>query len=290
MTPPPPSPADWEGQTVLDREGDKIGKIEEIFLVEETGRPEWGLVKVGRIKSHATLVPLTRARPVDKGIEIPFGKDVVNEAPAIEPDEDPSEQQVNALYRHYRIPVPAPSAGNGHGGANGASAPQPPATAAAYSSAAAPVQYQAPAPNPSSSRRPGDLRDAPIGDVVNRVKEDASTLVSQEMRLAKAEMSGKAKEIGVGAGMAGGAGYVAYLASIAFMFTLIFALAEVMPEWTAALIVTVLFAAVAGVLALKAKKKIQDAGPPIPEQTVESVKQTIETVKEEAKWGLGQTR
>ena len=294
MTPAPPSPADWEGQTVLDREGDKIGKIEEIFLVEETGRPEWGLVKLGRIKGHATLVPLTRARPVEKGIEIPFGKDVVSEAPAIEPDEDPSEQQVNALYRHYRIPVPESSAsnggGDGHGGGNGASAPQSPATAVGFSSGAAPVQAQASAPDAGSSHGPGDLRHAPIGEVVNRVKEDASTLVSQEMRLAKAEMSGKAKDIGLGAGMAGGAGYVAYLASIAFMLTLIFALAEVMPQWTAALIVTVLFAAVAGVLALKAKKKIQESGPPIPEQTVESVKQTIETVKEEAKWGLGQTR
>jgi sporulation protein YlmC with PRC-barrel domain len=290
VTPAPPSPSDWEGQTVLDRDGDKIGKIEEIFLVEETGRPEWGLVKLGRIKSHATLVPLTRARPVDKGIEIPFGKDVVNDAPAIEPDEDPSEQQVNALYRHYRIPVPESSAGNGGGSANGASAPQAPATAVGFSGGSAPAQAAAPAADATSSHGPGDLRDAPIGEVVNRVKEDASTLVSQEMRLAKAEMSGKAKEIGVGAGMAGGAGYVAYLASIAFMLTLIFALAEVMAEWTAALIVTVLLAAVAGVLALKAKKKIQQAGPPIPEQTVESVKQTIETVKEEAKWGLGQTR
>ena len=288
MTPPPPSPADWEGQTVLDREGEKIGKIEEIFLVEETGRPEWGLVKVGRIKSHATLVPLTRARPTGKGIEIPFGKDVVSDAPAIAPDEDPSEQQVNALYRHYRIPVPSPSSGNGHGGGQGASArPQPPVS---YSGAAPSGQYRPPAPSQASSHGPGDLRDAPIGEVVNRVKEDASTLVSQEMRLAKAEMSGKAKQIGVGAGIAGGAGYVAYLASIAFMFTLIFALSEVMAQWTAALIVTVVFAAVAGGLAMKAKQKLQDAGPPIPEQTVESVKQTIETVKEEAKWGLGQTR
>ena len=60
--------------------------------------------------------------------------------------------------------------------------------------------------------------------------------------------------------------------------------------WLAALITTVLFGAIAGVLALQGKKKIQAAGPPVPEQTVESVKQTIQTVKEEAKWGLGQTR
>ena len=273
MTPPPPSAFDWEGQKVLDRDGAKIGTIEEIFLVEETGRPEWALVKIGRLKGHTTLVPLTRADPVDDGVRIPFEKDVVSEAPEVPADDDPSEQQVNALYRHYGID-PADHT-NGGGSSNGAGTATLPETGGAAA---------------TNGHGGPDLRDAPIGDVVNRVKDDASTLVSQEMRLAKAEMGEKAKGIGIGAGMAGGAGYVAYLASIAFMLTLIFALAEVMPEWTAALIVTVLLAAVAGVLAMQAKKRIQEAGPPIPEQTVESVKQTIETVKEEAKWGLGQTR
>ena len=298
MTPPPPSAFDWEGQKVLDRDGEKIGTIEEIFLVEETGRPDWALVKIGRIKGRTTLVPLTRAHPVDDGIKIPFEKDVVSEAPEVEADDDPSEQQVNALYRHYGIDPAEHTNGSGNGsgasashGDNGSSdAPvtmvQPPTQTQMAQPATEPAQTSSGTGNGSSE----DLRDAPIGEVVNRVKDDASTLVGQEVRLAKAEMGEKAKEIGVGAGMAGGAGYVAYLASIAFMLTLIFALAEVMAEWAAALIVTVLLAAVAGVLALKAKRKIQQAGPPIPEQTVESVKQTIETVKEEAKWGLGQTR
>ena len=163
---------------MLDRDGEKIGKIEEIFLVEETGRPEWALVKIGRLKAHTTLVPLTRANPVDDGVKIPFGREVVSEAPEVGAGDDPSEQQVNALYRHYGID-PAEHT-DGGGASNG----------------------------------------------VNRVKEDATTLVGQEMRLAKAEMGEKAKEIGIGAGVAGGAGYVAYLASIAFMLTLIFALAE----------------------------------------------------------------
>ena len=88
MTPPPPSPADWEGQTVLDREGDKIGKIEEIFLVEETGRPEWALVKVGRLKGHTTLVPLTRARPSAKGIAVHVPKDTIAGAPEVDADAD----------------------------------------------------------------------------------------------------------------------------------------------------------------------------------------------------------
>ena len=82
----PASAFDWEGQTVLDRRGEKIGTIEEIFLVEETNRPEWALVKIGRLKGHTTLVPLTRARAVAKGVEVDVGKDVVGEAPAVDAD------------------------------------------------------------------------------------------------------------------------------------------------------------------------------------------------------------
>jgi sporulation protein YlmC with PRC-barrel domain len=279
---------DWEGETVLDRDGEKVGKIEEIFLVEETGRPEWALVKMGRIKAHATMVPLTRARPSDKGIAVHVDKDTISEAPEVEPDAEPSEQQVTALYRHYGIEIPTGSDSNGHAsgetGGNGASAPQA-TTAVSSGNGGSPNETGS-----GSSHGAGDLRDAPIADVAKQVAGQAQTLAAQEVKLAKAEMGEKVKEVGIGAGMAGGAGYVAYLASIAFMLCLIFALGEVMPTAVAALIVTVLLAAVAGVLAMKAKKKIQEAGPPIPEQTIESVKQTIETVKEGATWGLGQTR
>jgi len=135
-----------------------------------------------------------------------------------------------------------------------------------------------------------DLREEPFSDLVKQVSEEASTLVRNEIKLAKAEMSEKAKEVGIGAGMFGGAGYLTHLASIGLMLSLIFALSTAMPAWLAALIVTIVFVAVAGALALAGKKRIKNAGPPIPEETIESVKQTIETVKEEAKWGLGQTR
>jgi hypothetical protein len=263
---------DWEGETVLDREGEKVGKIEEIFLVEETGRPEWALVKRGRLKGHTTLVPLTRARPSEKGVAVHVAKEKISEAPEVPADAEPSEQQVNALYRHYGIDIPTRTQSNGGNDAaafgNGSSAPE----------------------TGSVSHAPGDLRDAPIADVAKTVAGQAQTLAAQEVKLAKAEMGEKVKEVGIAAGLGGGAGYVAYLASIAFMLTLIFALGEIMPTAVAALIVTLVLAAIAGVLAIKAKKKIQQAGPPIPEQTVESVKQTIETVKEGVAWGLGQTR
>lgn len=289
----PGSPLDWEGQTVLDRSGEKIGTIEEIFLVEETNRPEWALVKLGRLKGHTTLVPLTTANVVGKGIKVQVEKARVSAAPEVKPDAEPSEQEVERLYRHYGIPSPASAAtakGNGHGTVS-ASAP-----AAVHASGGLTPQGYAPPSTGPQTRAPGssggssDPREQPVSDLLQQVKEEGATLVGQEMRLAKAEMSGKVKDVGIGAGMFGGAGYVANLAAVALMLTIIFALAEVMDPWLAALIVTVLFGAIAAVLALSAKKKIQKAGPPIPEQTVESVKQTIQTVKEEAKWGLGQKR
>jgi hypothetical protein len=276
MAPEQGSALDWEGRTVLDRGGEKIGTIEEVFLVEETGRPEWGLVKIGRIKSHTTLVPLTRAQPVQEGVKLAYEKQLVQDAPRIDPGAEPSEQQVTEVYRHYGIDPAVGQAANA----------VPAAAAAAHANA-----------NASPNRLPdivngsgGDLRQEPVADLVKQVRDEAQTLVSQEIKLAKAEMTEKAKQIGVGAGMVGGAGYLGHLAALGLMLCLIFALATFLPGWLAALIVTVVFAAGAGALALAGKKRIQKAGPPIPEEAIESVKQTIETVKEEAKWGLGQTR
>jgi sporulation protein YlmC with PRC-barrel domain len=259
MMPAPRSALDWEGQTILDRDGDRVGRIEEIFLVEETGRPEWALVRLGRLKSRTTLVPLTDAKPGDDGIRVGFGKDLVADAPPIEADSDePSEREVSAVYRHYGIDEGGPST-NGNAGAvsNGASH--------------------------------GDLRDAPVGEVVKRVSDEARTLLGQEARLAKAEMTGKVKDVGIGAGMFGGAGYVAHLAALGLMLTIVFALATAIDAWLAALIVTVVLAATATALVFMGRKRIQNAGPPVPEQAIESIRHTVDTVKEEAKWGLGQT-
>ena len=94
--------ADWEGQTMLDRTGRKIGRIDEIYLVEETGRAEWARVKLGAIGSRATLVPLAGAQEIGAGVRAAFEKSVVEEAPRVE-GEDPSDEQVAAVYRHYRI-------------------------------------------------------------------------------------------------------------------------------------------------------------------------------------------
>lgn len=285
MAPPHAGAAmDWEGRTLFDRDGDKIGRIEELFLVEETGRPEWALVKLGRLGSRTTLVPLIGAEPTAEGVRAAYTKSVVSEAPRMDGDDEPSEQHVASLYRHYDIQ----DAGNG-----GAATRRDAAHADADLAPARPGSANGGAPSPPSAEvvsGSADLRDEPVSDLVKQASDEASTLLRQELALAKAEMTQKAKEAGVGAGMFGGAGYTLHLASLGLMLCLIFALATAMPAWLAALIVTVVFVAVAAALAAMGRKHIKKAGGPIPEQTVESVKQTIETVKEEAKWGLGQTK
>lgn len=125
------------------------------------------------------------------------------------------------------------------------------------------------------------LREQPMGDLFKQLSEDLSTLVRQELKLAQAEMTAKGKAAGVGIGMFGVAGIVGLLALGAFTACLIAALSTGMEVWIAALIVTVIYAAVAGVLALKGRDRVAEATPPVPEQT-------IETVKEDAQWAKTQ--
>ena len=124
-----------------------------------------------------------------------------------------------------------------------------------------------------------DMRERPVGELLKQLSQETSTLVRQELELAKAEMAQKGKRAGLGAGMLGGAGIAGLLALIALTLTLIYALDTGMPTWLAALIVTALWAAVAGVLALTGKSKVQEATPPVPEQTVETVKEDVEWAK-----------
>jgi membrane protein len=111
MAPQTATQADWEGQPMLDPSGRKIGTIEEIYLVEETGRPEWAMVKVGAIAGRATLVPLSGARPERDGIRAAYEKSVVSDAPRI--DGEPSDEEIAAVYRHYGVDGAATSDGNG---------------------------------------------------------------------------------------------------------------------------------------------------------------------------------
>jgi uncharacterized membrane protein YqjE len=124
-----------------------------------------------------------------------------------------------------------------------------------------------------------ELQDASTGDLVKRLANETSELVRQEVELAKAELAAKAKDAGKGAGMFGGAGLLGFFAFGALTACLILALDTAMPTWLAALIVAVVYGAIGGVLALTGKRKVQEAAPPVPEETVESVKEDVQWLK-----------
>jgi uncharacterized membrane protein YqjE len=128
-----------------------------------------------------------------------------------------------------------------------------------------------------------DLRDRPVGELLKELSNQTTTLVRQELELAKAEMTEKGKKAGLGAGMFGGAGLFGLLALGALTTCLIAALATGLDLWLAALIVALVYAAIAGGLALAGKQKTQEATPPAPEQAIESTKEDVQWAKTRAK-------
>lgn len=127
---------------------------------------------------------------------------------------------------------------------------------------------------------PSMTGDPTTGELVRQLSEQTARLVRDELALAKVEMTEKAKHVGLGAGLFGGAGVLALYGVGALVATVILALAEVLPAWLAALIVTVVLFAVAGVATLSGKRQVNDGTPVAPEQTIANVKQDVETVKE----------
>jgi uncharacterized membrane protein YqjE len=130
-----------------------------------------------------------------------------------------------------------------------------------------------------------ELRERPTADLLKELSDHTTTLVKQEIDLAKAELSEKAKKAGLGAGMFGGAGLFGVFAFAALTTCIIAALESPLNLWLAALIVAVVYAAVAGVLALQGRNKVKEVGPPVPEQTTESVKEDVQWAKTRAKSG-----
>lgn len=132
---------------------------------------------------------------------------------------------------------------------------------------------------PDAHPTQGELRDAPAGELFKRLSEDTSQLVRLEIELAKTEMTAKAKTFGAGAGMLGAAALFGLFAFAGFTTLLIALLATGMKTWIAALIVTVVYVVIAAIAALLGKGRIQKATPPVPEQTIETVKEDVEWAK-----------
>jgi MFS family permease len=118
--------------------------------------------------------------------------------------------------------------------------------------------------------------------LTRQLSEQTTELVRKEIELAKAELQIKGKRAGIGAGMFGSAGVLALYALGALTAAAILALATAVAGWLAALIVAVVWAALAGLAALIGKSKVEQATPPLPEQAVESVKEDVEWTKARA--------
>jgi Pyruvate/2-oxoacid:ferredoxin oxidoreductase gamma subunit len=137
---------------------------------------------------------------------------------------------------------------------------------------------------PDGDRR-DEARDRPTAELMRELTDRTTTLVRKEIELAKAELTEKGKKAGVGAGMFGAAGLFAVGAFAAITTCLILALNTFMAGWLAALIVAVVYAAIAGALALRGKQEVKQASPPVPERAVDSTKEDLEWLKTRAKSG-----
>jgi hypothetical protein len=122
--------------------------------------------------------------------------------------------------------------------------------------------------------------DRSLGEIVGDLSQDLTTLVKQELELARTELKEEASKAGKGAGMLGGAGVAGLLALILGSFALAYLLDNWMPVELAFLIVTILWAIVGAVLAARGRKELKNANPQLPE--------TQQTLKEDAQWAKAQ--
>jgi uncharacterized membrane protein YqjE len=130
-----------------------------------------------------------------------------------------------------------------------------------------------------TTRFPRTDDDRSVGELVNQLSQQTSSLIRQELRLAQTELQEKGKRLGTGAGMFGGAGLVALYGVGALVAAAIIGIGTLLEPWIAAVIVGVVLLAVAGVLALTGRKQVERGTPPLPRQAIESAKRDVDEVK-----------
>ena len=93
----------WEGRTLFDRDGGRIGTINAIYLDDRTGQPEWALVNTGLFGTKASFVPLIQAFQSDNDVLVPYDKQLVRDAPRVDVDQRLSDAEEQQLWRHYGL-------------------------------------------------------------------------------------------------------------------------------------------------------------------------------------------
>jgi uncharacterized protein (TIGR02271 family) len=110
----------FRGQDLRDNDGSKIGSIEEIYLDTQTGEPEWALVHTGLFGTKQTFVPIRDASEAEGGLQVPFEKSQVKDAPKVDPDGQLSQKEEADLYRHYGMGYSESDSDTGLGEGGGA--------------------------------------------------------------------------------------------------------------------------------------------------------------------------
>jgi uncharacterized protein (TIGR02271 family) len=112
---------EWRGRTVVGRDGEKIGTLDEIYLDQQTGKPEWALVNTGLFGTQSNFVPLAGAQPTGEDVRVAFAKDQVKDAPKIDPEGELSQSEEATLYDHYGLEYSEQRSGSGlpEGGGGG---------------------------------------------------------------------------------------------------------------------------------------------------------------------------
>ncbi len=93
----------WRGHELIDRDGEKIGKIDEIYMDRHSGEPAWVTVKSGLLSKHVTVVPIGDSMSEGEIVRVPYDKEHVLSSPEIDPDSELSESDEGALYDHYGV-------------------------------------------------------------------------------------------------------------------------------------------------------------------------------------------
>ena len=93
----------WQGRTMVDPAGDKLGTIDAIYLDDETDQPEWAAVTSGLFTAKTAFVPLAQAQDTGDSVQVPYDKQQVKDAPAMQADGQLSQDDEAELYRHYGL-------------------------------------------------------------------------------------------------------------------------------------------------------------------------------------------
>ena len=96
----------WQGRSMVDRDGSRIGTIDAIYLDDQTGQPEWALVNTGLFGTKSTFVPLAQATQTGDEVRVPYDKQLVKDAPRVDADQRLSEAEEQQLWRHYGLGTP----------------------------------------------------------------------------------------------------------------------------------------------------------------------------------------